>query len=227
MQSEQIDKLAEALAKAQSVITSPPRNREVSVRAKTKDGTPFTYTFKYATLDGIIEHVRGPLTSNGIWFTQTLANGDGKYRLITRLVHASGQWIASETPLLVDGSKNQEFGSALTYMKRYALAAMLGVAADEDDDANAADGNTVESSKDRAPARPKPAPVKAVETKISLPAALQTRAKEISLALKAAKTQAEADRILALNEKDLAAIEAASVEAIDLIRSYAMKEQAA
>ncbi len=218
--SEPINEIAAALVKAQAAMTAPPRNREVTVKTKTGG----SYKFKYATLDGIIEHVRKPLTANGLWFTQTLANGDGKYRLVTQLVHSSGQRIVSETPILADSADNQAFGSALTYMKRYALSAMLGVAADEDDDANAADGHAVESATSR---QPKPAPVKAVEPKISLPAALQTRAKEISLALKAAKTQAEADRILALNEKDLAAIEAASVEAIDLIRSYAMKEQAA
>lgn len=169
MQSEQIDKLAEALAKAQAAITSPPRNREVSVKGETKAGKEFTYTFKYATLDGIIDHVRAALTENGLWFTQTLANGDGKYRLVTRLLHSSGQWVAGETPLFVKPNKygevtNQEFGSALTYMKRYALAAMLGVAADEDDDANAADGNTVESSKDRTPA---PASAPAMKGKLA------------------------------------------------------------
>lgn len=141
------DKIAAALAKAQSAITSPERNREVEV--KTKSGG--SYKFKYATLDSIIDHVREPLTKNGLWFTQTLANGDGKYRLVTTLLHESGQSIVSETPLLVQGQGNQEFGSALTYMRRYALTALLGVAADEDDDANSADGNTVTSQKDRAP----------------------------------------------------------------------------
>lgn len=65
------------------------------------------------------------------------------------------------------------------------------------------------------------------QKKVDLPPALSERAKAISLALKQAKTQAEADRILVLNEKDLAAIEVASVEAIDIIRSYAMKGIAA
>lgn len=145
---EGINEIAGALAKAQSAITSPPRNREVTVKTKTGG----SYKFKYATLDAIIDHVRGPLTANGIWFTQTLANGDGKYRLVTTLMHSSGQTIVSETPLLVDSADNQAFGSALTYMKRYALAALLGVAADEDDDANSADGNTVTESKDRTAA---------------------------------------------------------------------------
>lgn len=149
LQSEQIGDLVAALAKAQTGLTAPPRNREVEVVSKRTGGR---YKFKYATLDAIIEHVRPALTANGLWFVQTIANGDGKYRLVTKLLHSSGQWLASETPILTTSGDNQEFGSAITYMKRYSLAAMLGIAADEDDDANAADGNTVEASNDRKPA---------------------------------------------------------------------------
>lgn len=145
MKSEAIGKLTEALAKAQAVMTSPSRNREVTVA--TKSGG--SYKFKYATLDHILESVRKPLTDNGLWFTQTLANGDGKYRLVTTLMHTSGEWVESEQPLFLTDQSNQAFGSALTYAKRYALAGMLGIAADEDDDANHADGNTVKESTDR------------------------------------------------------------------------------
>lgn len=135
--SDSIAQIAAALSVAQSEITSPPRNREVTVKTQ-KGGA---YKFRYATLDTIIDHVREPLTKNGLWFVQTLANGDGKYCLETSLIHSSGEWLRSETPLLVNENGSQAFGSALTYMKRYALCAMLGVAADEDDDGNAADGN--------------------------------------------------------------------------------------
>ena len=135
--------LIAALAKAQSAISSPSRNREVKV--KTKSG--YTYTFRYATLDHIIEAIRKPLTENGLWFTQVLESDEGgKYRLITRLLHESGESIESRTPLLVENAGSQGFGSALTYMRRYALTALLGIAADEDDDANTADGHTVERS---------------------------------------------------------------------------------
>jgi len=147
--SEPINEIAAAIAKAQAKLSAPPRNREVEVVSKR---TGAKYKFRYATLDSIIEHVRAPLTDNGLWFTQTLVNGGGKYHLVTQLIHSSGQRIVSETPILADSADNQAFGSALTYMKRYALSALLGIAADEDDDANAADGNTVESSKDRVPA---------------------------------------------------------------------------
>ena len=154
--SESIANIAKALAAAQAEIANPARNREVTVQ--TKGGS--AYKFKYATLDAIIDAVRPALTKNGVWFTQTLANSDGKYRLITTLLHASGEWLDSEQPLFVTDNTNQAFGSALTYAKRYALAGMLGVAADEDDDANHADGNTVTDSKKRD-TRPPPAKTEA------------------------------------------------------------------
>ena len=143
MNDAQTDKLIAALARAQAVMANPPRNREVTVRMA-KGGS---YTFRYATLDRILETVRKPLAENGLCVSQALENGEnGKYRLVTRLLHESGQSLQSRTPLLVEHAGNQAFGSALTYMRRYALTALLGIAADEDDDANAADGNVVETA---------------------------------------------------------------------------------
>ncbi len=154
-QSEQIDKLVEALAKAQGSIENPQKNKKVQV--STRSGSD--YSFEYADLTAIIEAIKKPLSENGLAYVQILGQDEqSKYRLTTRLLHSSGQWIASETPLFVDGSNSQAFGSALTFMKRYALAALLGVAADSDDDANAADGNSAKVQ-DRAPRKPKePAP---------------------------------------------------------------------
>lgn len=155
----ELDKLGEALAKAQVEMTNPPRNREVEVSGKTESGSTYKYKFKYATLDAIIDHVRKPLTDNGLWFVQTIEGSDnGGSRLVTTLLHSSGQSIRSETPLLAEKKGNQGFGSALTYMRRYALTAMLGIAADEDDDANAADGNTITESREREKPRGNPAP---------------------------------------------------------------------
>jgi hypothetical protein len=138
--------LAAALAVAQGAIRNPARNREVKVATKTGG----SYTFAYATFDAILDAIRQPLADNGIAFTQTLTERAGKYRLRTTLMHASGQWLASETPLFVQEQSSQAFGSALTYMKRYALCALVGVSADEDDDGNAGDGHSAEK-KDRAP----------------------------------------------------------------------------
>ena len=182
------DKLAEALAKAQADITSPARNREVTVMKKAGG----SYKFRYATLDSIIDHVRPHLTANGLWFVQTLENGDGKYRLVTTLLHASGQSIRSETPILLEKEvDNQVFGSALTYMRRYALTALLGIAADEDDDANTADGNTIKEAKDR--------PVKdAAVKKADSPriTEVKTRVRELVRELKACSDMDQLDGVV-------------------------------
>jgi len=148
LQSDNINELVAALAKAQAGLTAPARNREVEVVSKRTGGR---YKFSYTTLDAIIEHVREPLTTNGLWFVQSLAKDEGRYSLLTKLVHSSGQWMASETPILAETKDNQDFGAAITYMKRYSLAAMLGVAADED-----TDGQSGEGKKEKQPIKPKP-----------------------------------------------------------------------
>lgn len=156
--SDKIDELVTALAKAQASITAVEKNRTVKVKGETKSGRAFEYSFDYTTLDAVIEHARKPLTDNGLWFVQTLGAGeDKKYFLETTLVHSSGQWITSQTPVLVEDIGNQKFGAALTYMKRYALSAMLGISSEEDDDANSADGNQAEYV--QRPAKPVRAPV--------------------------------------------------------------------
>ena len=121
--SEQISELAAALAKAQGMMENAVMNR-VNPHFKSK----------YADLAAIFDAARKPLSTNGLAIVQTI--GDGV--LHTRLLHTSGQWIASEHPLPMSG-KPQEIGSALTYARRYSLSALIGIAADEDDDANAAE----------------------------------------------------------------------------------------
>ena len=145
--------LIAALVKAQAKMTNPPRSREVVVHTRTGPG----YSFKYAPLDIIIEHVRKPLTENGLWFIQTLQQENGKYRLCTYLFHSSGQYVRSETPVLTEGGGNQAFGSALTYMRRYSLEAILGLSAQDDDDSHQSVADKdVEKITDR---RANPAPV--------------------------------------------------------------------
>ena len=149
--SEPCNELIAALVKAQAKITNPPRSREVVVHTRTGPG----YSFKYAPLDTIIEHVRKPLTDNGLWFIQTLQQDNGKYRLCTLLFHSSGQYVRSETPILTEGGGNQAFGSALTYMRRYSLEAILGLAAQDDDDSHqSVDDKDVDTITDRRAATP-------------------------------------------------------------------------
>jgi hypothetical protein len=74
--------------------------------------------------------------------TMVTANG---LVLVTRLMHKSGEFIESSYPL-PSGGKPQEMGSALTYARRYCYCAILGIAADSDDDGAAAQNGHHESA---------------------------------------------------------------------------------
>jgi hypothetical protein len=125
-----------ALAKAQGAFPPIPKDRTVRVALKTGG----SYTFSYAPLDTILREVRPALAANGLGITQTF---DGE-RLITLLVHEGGGTIESVLALPRQGSSWQEYGSAVTYARRYAITALLGIASEEDDDGNAAVGNVAQ-----------------------------------------------------------------------------------
>ncbi len=124
IRSEAINELTIALAKAQGAFAAVAKSRS----------NPFLKT-RYATLDDIISATRKPLSDNGLAVVQTIAQGEGGMDMETTLLHASGQWIASVMRVLPDKPTDpQRVGSALTYARRYALAAILGVAPEDDDD---------------------------------------------------------------------------------------------
>jgi hypothetical protein len=124
--SEQINELAAALAKAQGEIQNPEKTQ-----------TNPHFKSKYADLAGGLDTIRPTLARHGLSVVQmTRADGDMVF-LHSRLLHASGQWMEATYPVCRMG-KHQEMGSALTYARRYALFALVGVAGDEDDDGNAA-----------------------------------------------------------------------------------------
>jgi len=129
MQSEQINELADALAKAQSEMNNAPLNK-----------TNPHFKSKYADLASIRDAVIPALSKHGLALMQYTVNTDAGLALRTRLAHSSGQWIEGEYPLPVVLDKPQAMGSALTYAKRYGMATMVGISVDEDDDANAAQG---------------------------------------------------------------------------------------
>jgi hypothetical protein len=128
-QSESINELAGALAKAQAEIT----------HAKKDENNPF-FNKKYADLPAVIDAARAALSKNGLCVIQaTQMMDDGRVYLVTQLSHSSGQWIRSSYPLKPVRDDPQGMGSALTYARRYAYASIVGVAASgEDDDGNAA-----------------------------------------------------------------------------------------
>lgn len=124
--SETINELATALAKAQSEITGALKD----------SANPF-FKSRYADLASCWDACRAPLSKNGLSVVQGLDVSEGHLYLKTRLMHATGQWIDSTTPVTPKDETPQAMGSALTYARRYALTAMVGVA-QVDDDGNAA-----------------------------------------------------------------------------------------
>jgi hypothetical protein len=121
--SESISKLAPALLKAQSAITFAVKN----------ENNPF-FKNKYADLPKVIDAVKSALNDAGIVFLQTPSpSEDNKLHLTTRLLHESGEWIedTAVTPLVKQDP--QGFGSAVTYLRRYCLASIIGLYQDDDD----------------------------------------------------------------------------------------------
>jgi hypothetical protein len=120
----------------------------------TKDAANPHFRSKFASLDNTIETIRIPLASCGLAFAQ-FPDGDG---LTTILTHTSGEWMKATANLKLAKEDPQGQGSAYTYGRRYALSAMLGLVADEDDDGNAA---TMPRQATQKPATAtKPAPTK-------------------------------------------------------------------
>lgn len=123
MQSENISELMAALAKAQGKI-----------QAASKDKVNPYFKSKYADLASIREACREPLSENGLAYVQPIQNTPEGPVLVTILGHSSGQWIRGEMPIIVAKNDPQSLGSAITYYRRYSLAAMIGIAPDDDDD---------------------------------------------------------------------------------------------
>jgi hypothetical protein len=142
--SEQINEISAALAKAQGEISNPAKEAQ----------NPH-FRSHYADLSSGINAVRASLSSNGISFIQATRLEGDVLIVDTRLSHASGQWIESEFPACRFPAKPQEVGSALTYARRYALFALVGIAG-EDDDGNAANATETPAQRKSAPTPPKP-----------------------------------------------------------------------
>lgn len=120
----------------------------------TKDGTnPFTKS-NYATLNSVMYTCREALLDCGIWLCQypVPVENPNCLGLMTKLTHAdSGQWQASLTVIPLPKSDPQGMGSAITYARRYALTAMLGIVT-EDDDGEAAKIDPKQSVRQAKPA---------------------------------------------------------------------------
>lgn len=127
-QSPTIGALVAALAKARA-----------SFKPVIKDAANPFFKSKYADLAGILDAVVPALSANGLAIYHTTDSASGVLILVTTLAHSSGEYVIGEYPVIPVKNDPQGYGSAITYARRYALSAMLSVAA-EDDDGEAASG---------------------------------------------------------------------------------------
>lgn len=124
-----------SLAKAMGIFRS-------KVEQPVKDANNPFFKSKYVTLEGVIKSVDTAIIDTGLTWYQEPVSDNNKIGVATHIFHESGEWLAFEpfyvTPTKVDP---QAQGSALTYAKRYSLAAAFGISSDIDDDGNGASNN--------------------------------------------------------------------------------------
>jgi len=121
--SDEINELAAALAKAQSEI-----------RGAVKDANNSHFRSDYATLQSVWDACREPLTKHGLSIVQAPGNDEnGNVTVETMLLHSSGQWMSSVLACKPQKQDAQGLGSVVTYLRRYALAAVGGIAQADDD----------------------------------------------------------------------------------------------
>lgn len=124
--SESQAELSASLVAALSDLRNPTKDSKGQVR-----GNP---NYRYLSLPALCEHVRAAFGGTGLAFSQEVVSDAGGVGVITRIVHSSGEWLESGPLTLPAVGSPQDIGSAITYARRYALAAVVGLAADEDDD---------------------------------------------------------------------------------------------
>ena len=130
--SDNITNLAAALLKAQKEMGTA-----------LKDSKNPYFKSSYADLKAVIDAIKEPLNNSGITFLQAVnGGGEGNPVIETMLLHESGQFLCTRTPVFCAKPNDpQAFGSGVTYSKRYALQAFMGLPT-EDDDGNKGSGKT-------------------------------------------------------------------------------------
>jgi ERF superfamily len=135
--SETIGTIAAALAKAQAQLVNPEKSLVGTIRSEGPNSAE--RSFRYAPLSSGLDIVRKTLSQHEIATVQTTSINEtaGIVYLNTVLAHASGEWIASDWPVcaISETAAPHRMGAALTYARRYALFALVGIAGEDDLDA--------------------------------------------------------------------------------------------
>ena len=151
--STALTKLAPALVSAQAEITWA-----------TKDSTNPHFKNRYADLQSVIEAIKPALNKNGIFFSQHPTPSDaGTLGLTTILLHSSGEWIEDTAIIPLPKNDPQGYGSAMTYGRRYGLAAICGLF-QSDDDGEAAKPSQMPVKATQSPAMANKADIETINT---------------------------------------------------------------
>lgn len=145
LQSPETKDISAAMAKAQG-----------SIENALKDSKNPHFKSSFASLAAVINAVSAELSKNGLAVVQATVPSGESLMIVTTVYHSSGQWFRSYTPLILSKNDMQGLGSAITYARRYALSAIVGIT-QEDDDGNAAATKPKEEPK-AEPKQPAPAP---------------------------------------------------------------------
>jgi hypothetical protein len=156
--SDTIDALAAALVEALG---------EMSEVSKTRTANAGSYSYSYADLADALGMARPILASHGLAVTQAAESTHDEVIIWTTIVHRSGQYVTYAPTRLPAGKTAQNTGSAVTYSRRYSLMAVLGLATEDDDGANASPrGDRPRQQTRQAPVKKAPAPRSEEETEI-------------------------------------------------------------
>jgi hypothetical protein len=151
--SNSLVKLAPALVAAQAEITWA-----------TKDSTNPHFKNRYADLQSVIEAIKPALNKHGIFFSQHPTPSDaGTLGLTTILLHSSGEWIEDTAIIPLPKNDPQGYGSAMTYGRRYGLAAICGLF-QSDDDGEAAKPSQMPVKATQSPAMSNKADIETINT---------------------------------------------------------------
>ena len=169
-----------------------------------KDATNPAFRNKYATLDAIMEQVRPVLAAHGLAVMQGVLHPEtdgGRVVGIaveTRLLHLSGEWMASIVVVPVEKPTAQGAGSAISYGRRYGLSAMLGLTAEDDDGNSASAPKRIESAAAKVAREPEAG--KRLHDRVpATPAAAMSLAKAETVELKGKRlVDMEPDRLAAV-----------------------------
>ena len=120
--SDTMAKLAPAIASALAEIHNA-----------SKDSKNPHFKSSYASLASVIDATKATLAGHGLVVVQAPGWNDGRVTVTTRIVHASGEWIEATAEAPLPKADPQGVGSAVTYLRRYSLAALCGITQEDDD----------------------------------------------------------------------------------------------